>query len=65
VALHAGLRADQEARFIQGPLPCASWAMRVSDLSFAEATEILQRFNLANVSHLVVERARYHAKCIV
>jgi hypothetical protein len=52
VALHVGLRADQEAQSIQGPITSESWAMTVAGISTEEATQMLQRFNLAHVGKL-------------
>jgi hypothetical protein len=52
VALHAGLRADQEARSIQGQTSSKSWAMSVSGMTVESATQMLQQFNLANVRKL-------------
>jgi hypothetical protein len=52
VALHAGLRADQEARSILGQTSSKSWAMSVSGITVESATQMLQQFNLANVREL-------------
>lgn len=49
VALHTGMRADQEAESIQGMRSSQSWAMTVSGISFEETTQTLERFNSANV----------------
>ncbi|EFX00827.1 polyketide synthetase [Grosmannia clavigera kw1407] len=48
VALHMGLRADQEAKSIQGRITSQSWAMTVVGVSMEKATQILERFNFEN-----------------
>jgi hypothetical protein len=52
VALHTGLRADQEAKSIQGPITSQSWAMTVAGTSIKETPQMLERFNFANVGEL-------------
>lgn len=49
VALHTGLRADQEAQSIQGLESSGSWAMGITGISIEETNQILERFNFANV----------------
>lgn len=49
VALHTGLRADQEAKSIQGPTTSQSWAMTVAGTSIKETSQMLERFNYENV----------------
>ena len=49
VALHVGLRADQEAKSLDGPSSSQSWAMTVTGTSIEELQQLLQRFNLTNV----------------
>ncbi|KAJ4389519.1 hypothetical protein N0V93_006989 [Gnomoniopsis smithogilvyi] len=48
VALHTGLRADQEAEFIQGVKNSESWAIEFIGISVEEMTQILEQFNFAN-----------------